>query len=620
MIGLAARCALACLVFAVGPACAAAGAEAGRLPLAYRSTDGAFPWTGRLFAVGWQDLTQAPSPDLWEAGERLDRRTVSSRRLYTYAAPAGEAARAIPLQWDAVVGALRDTDSAGRIDALGSAALDWLRGDLTHTGLRPRDTRLGNAAGARVRVVAPPAWLPGQPGHAGFRLRYSMRPHVTWLGTSDGLLHGFDAVTGDERAAYLPGVLLPYAAAMSSPGAAHAPSPCPRAEAQDVRIRGEWRSVLLCGIRANAGAGNPAAAFVLDVSDPDGPMPFVPLWEIAATQALPLTARGPVRAAGMPGPDGLRWFAVVTLGASADDRTGAARSGLALLPLDKPAGAAWDGQYAVRILPLPERDCLGNPAASQLMAVSVQSDIAGAARNAYATDDAGQLWRFPLAEAPQAGVAPAVQCLHRLQAAAQPDRDEAPVLLGSSTATVVVYGAGNELAAVPDVPASRSATGRTLGQVTLQAADGGHILRAPAAGADDAGWHLTLPHAGEQLVEVQPVFPGYLLFVTRTPDGAQRSYLVLAATGASVAQRSTGELLHVATGQLLPPNASVFATSTELPATPAQPGTASRQAYALSLWAVTGNAVTRVAQTLASRRTGRLRWREIVGPAREAPP
>ncbi|MBB3012215.1 pilus assembly protein PilY [Cupriavidus alkaliphilus] len=611
MIRLAARCALACLVFVLAAACHAAGSEAGRLPLAYRTANGAYPWTGRLFAIGWQDLTQAPSPDLWEAGDRLDRRTVPSRRILTYAAPDGETARAIPLQWNAVTEALHTGDSA---------AVDWLRGDQTRAGLRPRDTRLGNAAGARVRVVAPPAWSPGKAGHAGFRLRYGLRPHVAWQGTVDGLLHAFDAATGEERGAYLPGALLPYALAMPAPGTPALPPPCPRPETQDVTLRGEWRTVLLCGIPANAAAGNPAAAFALDVTDPDGQVPFVPIWEIAATDALPLAGRGPVRAAGIRGPDGLRWFALGIVDASANDEAGVGRAGLALLPLDKPASAAWAGQYAIRTLPLPERDCLGGPAASRLVAVSVLSDLTGAALAAYATDDAGQLWRFALADAPQAGASPASACLYRMQVSAQPAREEAPVLIGSPTAPVVIYGAGNELAAVPDGLASRSVTARAPRQVTTQAEDNGHILSAPPGGAQDLGWRLSLPHAGEQLVEIEPVYPGYLLFVTRTPDGAQRCYLVLAATGESVVQRSAGERLLVATGQLLPPGASVFATRTELPSTPAQPGGAGRQAFTLSVWSATGNAVTQIAQTLATRRTGRLRWREIVGPAREEAP
>ncbi|MEC3764822.1 pilus assembly protein PilY [Cupriavidus sp. SS-3] len=606
-----ARCALLCLALMLVPACHAAGSEAGRLPLAYRSANGAYPWTGRLFAIGWQDLTQAPSPGLWEAGDHLDRRTVPSRRIFTYAAPDGATARAMPLQWDAVTEAPHMGDSA---------SVDWLRGDKTRTNLRPRDTRLANAAGARVRVVAPPAWSPGKPGHAGFRLRYSLRPHVAWHGSVDGLLHAFDAATGEERAAYLPGALLPYALAMPAPGTPTLPPPCPRPEAQDVTLRGEWRTVLLCGVPANAAVGNPAAVFALDVTDPDGQMPFVPIWEIAATHALPLAARGPVRAAGIRSQDGLRWFAVVIVDASANGESGVARAGLALLPLDKPAGAAWAGQYAVRTLPLPERDCLGGPAAGRLVAVSVLSDLTGAALAAYATDDAGQLWRFALADAPPAGASPAAACLYRMQVSARPAREEAPVLLGSPTAPVVIYGAGNELAAVPDGAATRSATARTPRQVTAQVADNGHILRAAPDGTQDPGWRLTLPHAGEQLVQVEPVFPGYLLFVTRTPDGAQRSYLVLAATGESVVQRSSGERLLVATGQLLPPGASVFATRTELPGTPAQPGGAGRQAFALSVWAATGNAVTQIAQTLATRRTGRLRWREIVGPAREDAP
>lgn len=554
------------------------------------------------------------SPYLWEAGTSLDHRPVGSRRIFTSSAPPQ---RVIALQWAAIDAAFRNTDSADMLGRLDRAHLEWLRGDRTEAGLRQRDTRLGNAAGARVRVVAPPAWAPGKPGHAGFRARYGLRPHVVWLGTNDGLLHAFNAVTGEERAAYLPGVLLPYAAATPANDSPLAPAPCPRPEAQDVTIHGEWRTVVLCGIPGSARTGNPAAAFALDVSDPDGPMPFALLWEIAATDTLPLSARGPVRAAGIPGQDGLRWYAVVTLAAATHDKSEAARSGLALLPLDKPAGAAWAGQYAVRTLPLPERDCLGRPATGNLVAASVLSDMTGTARAAYATDDAGQLWRFPLAEAPQPGGAPAVSCLHRMQTSAQPLMPEAPVLLGAPTAPVVVYGTGNELAAVPDLSSTRAATAVPLVEVAAQAADGGHILRAPPAGAGDAGWHLRLPHAGEQVVEVQPVFPGHLLFVTRTPDGAQRSYLVLAATGESVSQSGTGERLHMATGQLLAPGASVFVTVAELPAAPAQPGRTARQAYELSLWAVDGNTVTRVSQTMASRRTGRLRWREIAGPARE---
>jgi type IV pilus assembly protein PilY1 len=595
---------------------AATGSEAGRLPLAYRTADGAYPWTGRVFAVGWQGSAPVLPPYLWEAGERLDRQAVSSRRIFTSSGSTG----VIPLQRDAMDAAFRGADSAGMLDGLDRARLAWLRGDRTQAGLRPRDTRLGNAAGARVRLVAPPAWAPGKPGHTGFRVRYGLRPHVAWLGTNDGLLHGFDAVTGEERAAYLPGVLLPYAAALPAADAPLVPVPCPRPEAQDVTVRGEWRTVLLCGIPGSTRPGNPAAAFVLDVSDPDAPMPFALLWEIAATDTLPLSARGPVRAAGLPGEGGWRWYAVVTLAATTHDTSGAARSGLALLPLDKPAGAAWAGQYAARILPLPERDCLGKPATSNLVAVSVLSDMTGAARAAYATDDAGQLWRFPLAEAPQPGGAAAGSCLHRMQGPAPPLMDEAPALLGSAAAPVVVYGAGHELAAVPDLPHSRGTTAGGLASIGAQAGAGGHILRAQSAGANEAGWHLSLPHAGEQVVQIQAVFPGYLLFVTRTPDGTQRAYLVLAGTGESVAQTSTGERLHVATGYVLPPGASVFVSTAELPGAPAQPGRSARQAYQLSLWAVDGNTVTRVSQTLASRRTGRLRWREITAPAREALP
>ncbi|MBP0629966.1 pilus assembly protein PilY [Cupriavidus sp. AcVe19-1a] len=580
---------------------AAADTDAGRLPLAYRTTEGAYPWTGRLFALGWQGAAGAsPASYLWEAGNLLDQRPPASRRIVTSSAPTDEA----PEQ-------LVEPAAATSGNGDQSARLDWLRGAQSVSGLRPRDTALGYAAGARVRVVAPPAWAPGKPGHTAFRLRYGLRRHMAWLGTADGLLHAFDAVTGDERAAYLPRTLLPYALALPQAGAPLLPAPCPRPEAQDVTVRGEWRTVLLCGIVGSPATGNPAAVLALDVSDPEALQPFGMLWEATASDTLPISARGPIRAAGIPDTAGVRWHAVVTLA-----RALYGRSGLLLLPLDKPAGAAWAGKYAPRLLPLPERDCADKPAMADLIAVSVLADMAGQAVAAYATDDAGQLWRFPLAGA---GVA---ACLHSTPGQAQPPVDEAPVLLGSPTAPVVVYGRGNGLSAVPD-PAQGSTPGAVPAQIAIQASDGGYILRAPAANADAApyaGWQLTLPHPGEQVEQLESVFPGHLMFVTRTPDGVRRGYLVLAATGDSVVRDSRGQAVHMATGQVLPAGATVFVNTTPVPGGATTPGLSASEAYALSLWAADGKGATLLTQTLASRRTGRLRWREIIGPATEDKP
>ncbi|WP_439683236.1 Type IV pilus assembly protein, tip-associated adhesin PilY1 [Cupriavidus oxalaticus] len=580
---------------------ALADTDAGRLPLAYRTADGAFPWTGRLFALGWQEAAgAAPASYLWEAGNLLDQRPPASRRILTSSAPTDEPPEQL---LDPAAGASGNGDQLAR--------LDWLRGAQPVPGLRPRDTALGHAAGARVRVVAPPAWAPGKPGHTGFRVRYGLRRHMAWLGTGDGLLHAFDAVTGDERAAYLPRTLLPYALALPQAGAPLPPAPCPRPEAQDVTVRGEWRTVLLCGIPASPATGNPAAVLALDVSDPEAALPFALLWEAAASDALPISARGPIRAAGIPDPAGLRWHAVATL-----DRALHGRSGLLLLPLDKPAGAAWAGQHAPRLLPLPERDCAGKPATADLIAVSVLADMASQALAAYATDNAGQLWRFPLA-----GAGAAI-CLHSTPGQAQPPVDEAPVLLGSPTAPVVVYGGGNGLSVVPD-PVQGGTPGAVPAPIATQASDGGYILRAPPPKADAApyaGWQLTLPHPGEQVEQLESVFPGHLLFVTRTPDGVRRAYLVLAATGDSVVRDNRGQAVPMATGHVLPAGAAVFVSTTPVPGEAARPGLPASEAYALSLWAADGKEATLLTQTLASRRTGRLRWREIIGPAIEDKP
>lgn len=563
------------IVLALGAAATGHASEAGQVPLGYRVAPAAYPWTGRLHAIALRATSYAHRREtlgLWQAGELLDQRATHGRHIDL------GGTRQTPLRWaslDDDARAVLDTDpQTGMPDGRGADRLSWLRGN-RHAEMRPRDTRLGSGSGARVRVVPPPAWQPMQPGHAGFRSRHARRPTTVWLGTRDGIVHGFEAVTGHEIAGYLPRAMLADAAALTAPGTPVPQPPCVRPDAIDADPAGEWRSLLLCTGRASRGGHG--TAFVLDVSTPDAAPPIRLVWEVTGTDVLPLTGSGPLRAAMLQLDGERRWFAVAIVGPVPPDD----RPGLALLPLDRPA-AAWAASGRVPRLSLPVAGCDAVTASTRLLAASVLSDAAGIARAAYALDDAGRLWRFPLA-AFRAGPQPdAATCLHR-QTAPTGARAEAPVVTYAGTVPLIVYGSANIVSAIPDT--------------------GGKPR-----------WTLSLP-PGEQIDEIHAASPVHLTFTTLAADGSARSYLVDAATGEPVTViGADGKAGPAATGLPFdpdqgPPIVTVSPTAT---GSPNEPGKGQQDVFELELWQVDGTGAHLQQHARITRRRGRLGWRELI--------
>lgn len=340
-------------------------ALAATLPTGYRIDAAGYPWTGRLHAITFH-MAPLTSPvqsvlSMWEAGRLLDRRDTASRRLYLGGAALGA------LHWHAIDAAARDTLA---VEGNGPQRLAWLRGRLGDAGMRPRDTRLGSASGARVLVIPPPTWQPLQPGHDRFRQAHARRPHTVWLATRDGFVHGFESATGQELMAFLPRALLARAGDFSvhrPQGSGQMPDlPCARPDTIDADVGGRWRTLLLCaipatgmeaaaidgdadasgatgrtgrtgasgasGARGAGGASGAATLFALDVSDPTGDIPLPWHWEISGHAALPLTGTGPLRVAAVFEAGVRRWYAVAIV---AD----ALHTGMVLLPLGRPPSA-----------------------------------------------------------------------------------------------------------------------------------------------------------------------------------------------------------------------------------------------------------------------------------------
>lgn len=586
-------------------ASSAAAAESAQLPLGFRASAGAYSWTGRLHALAFRTASLSSSAVLtqWEAGEQLDRRDIHGRQLFL------GGPRLTPLRWSALDDAARE--SLGAIEPeQGLGRLAWLRGDLGNQALRPRDTRLASASGARVHLVSPPAWLPMQPGHAAFRQRHVQRGTTVWLGTRDGLLHGIDAITGHERVGYLPRAMLASAAALTAPKGPVPAVPCPRPQSIDADPSGIWRTLLLCGVPAvdTDSVKQPGAVFVLDVSAPDAATPIGLIWEAVASTALPLSGEGPVRAAMWIEHAARRWAAVAIV---APDPATASRAALALLPLDRP-NQAWAHSGNVARLALPESGCGDPTETTRLLAATVQSDAGGVAHAAYAIDDRGRLWRFGLGHLSSGGRATPATCLYR-QSGAAGDNVEAPLVVPAGAGPLVIYGTGPALVAVPDRPGARG----TPSAVSAVPSGDGVVLRTAQPTADPLsnGWTLTLPHPGERIESLDPASPVHLGFTTVAPDGQYRSYLVNAASGESVTVAdASGSPAPAITG--LPFDGAggppIIVTSTIASGPATAPGASARDTFEAGLWRIDGDTAHRMQQARWHRRRGRLSWRELV--------
>jgi outer membrane protein assembly factor BamB len=224
----------------------------------------------------------------WDAGELLDNRTASSRTIYT----------ALP---DAVSGMNRTDFTTSNVAVLGpilqdvnndnQGLINFIRGE-------GRDWKLGDINHSRPISVGPPnenAGLMGA-GYDVFITTYQDRRKVAYVGTNDGMIHCFDALTGEEIWGFIPYNLLPKLKNMWAVDAVTGE----RYFLRDVYVDGspvsadvyidadgdgsrEWRTILICG--QGPGTGSTAGGglnyyFALDITDPYDPQP---LWEFTAS-------------------------------------------------------------------------------------------------------------------------------------------------------------------------------------------------------------------------------------------------------------------------------------------------------------------------------------------------
>ncbi|MDH3603713.1 MAG: PilC/PilY family type IV pilus protein, partial [Candidatus Tectomicrobia bacterium] len=252
-------------------------------------------WTGQLLAKPIDPTDGSLQADTWDAQTQLDAQTYLTRKILTYDDASGSG---IAFRWGSLSPAMQgllNQNASGTPDAQGADRLNYLRGDNTHEGAnnnyRSRSHVLGDFVHSAPYYVGGPLF-PDEigAGYNTFRTTYEGRTPIIYIGANDGLLHGFNATTGDEAIAYVPHAVFPHLNKLTDPAFVH------RYYVDGAPTVGDaygafgssrcssgtscWRSVLVSGLRSG-GQG----VFALDVTDSDtfseaaGKAADIVLWE-----------------------------------------------------------------------------------------------------------------------------------------------------------------------------------------------------------------------------------------------------------------------------------------------------------------------------------------------------
>ena len=620
-------------------ACVAIGLEAGGAFLyqATASVDGLRGSLGKYAVIRDEQGRAAPAAQpLWNAAALLDAREPASRAIYA-GQRNGKQLRTIPLDWAALDQAqqqLLGTGPDGADDGLGLRRLAYLRGERLLEASQPgglfraRQGVLGaTAVGAPLHVSVPVAGG-ADPRYGAYAAASARRAAAVYLQANDGMLHAFDAASGNELFAYMPAALQPQWPRLSTPAYAASPYAEGALAAGEGLVSGAWKTVLV-----GAMGGGAQGIFVLDISDParfaeggGALFEFTDADDPDIGNVFNAAAIARFRIDATQYGD----FVVVASGYNNNRSDGAGRSSpagpgvLFLLSLDKAPAAAWqlNRNYYKFALP-PATDALANGLAQPVLI----PDADGSVRYAYAGDLQGQLWRldFSAGLPPWPGATGSGAPVFAASGAGGKRQSitAQPRAVYAGSGLLLLFGTGKLLErsdaqdkssqtfyAVSDQPGvQRSATRADLAPRTLTSDNAGNYrLNGDASAA--GGWLLDFPVPGERIVASPLTLDGELYFTTMLPGAAACApgggmYLLDAQSGQAPSGISPPWLALAA-----PPGRAIAVVSDRLPGQP--DGAGGRMMQTRNTVVSGGSAGKPAPVVLQKSRAGRLGWREVV--------
>lgn len=463
--------------------------------------------------------------------------------------------------------------------AAGEALVNFLRGERSNetTFYRKRSHVLGDIVSSEGRYVKVPIFNYTDAHYDEFKTAKASRAGKVYVSANDGMMHAFDAESGQESWAYIPSFVLPnlYKLADFNYSTHHQysvdSSPetgdiCPNAPASTCSAS-QWKTILVGGLN-RGGKGY----FALDITDPENPSL---LWEFSDAN-LGYSYGNPKITKLADG----TWVVLVTSGHNNADGVGR------LYVLNANTGAL------IRTISTGVGSAASPSGLARISAHSSSADTNNTTDAVYGGDLFGNLWRFDINDT----IAPAGYDAKLLVSFVDAAGNPQPITAKPTTATingktVVFVGTGRYLGvsdltdtqietfyAVKDDPAATTLGNprQTSSQFVAQTLSSGSCpagapttwcvpgqsVRTSSSNAVDwdlkNGWYVDFIAGGERSVTDSSLVRKTLLFTTIYPNNSTAN-----ACGTETADASASYLyaLDYATGAAVQGTAAVSGVS-----------------------------------------------------------
>jgi type IV pilus assembly protein PilY1 len=369
----------------------------------FTTSDNFQDWTGNLNAWNIDPVTgqvnTTPGSQIWSAQAQLDAQGWNTRLIATWD-PVANAGT--PFRWNPALAPAGISATTGLgmalssfpADTNGQDVLQFTRGsnaqELRNGGpFRNRTHKLADIVFSAPLYVGAPNGLTQTADYFSFVTANANRSPVVYVGANDGMLHAFDAATGNERFAYIPNGVFTNLVKLANPfynqQHQYFVNGSPRVADVKFASNGSWHTVLV----GTEGAGG-RTVFALDVSAPDSlvtesQVAQAALWEFSDVD-MGLSFSEPEIVTTAAG-----WMVMVGNGYNS--------------PNEKPILYGIDPQSGALLVKLDL--CAAVPAAcntavanglSSVAVVNSYGQVSAAANVAYAGDLQGNVWRVDITD------------------------------------------------------------------------------------------------------------------------------------------------------------------------------------------------------------------------------
>ena len=238
-------------------------------------------WYGQLLSFAINPDGTTATTATWNSGTVINAQNYDTGRTILTIKPSSGAG--IAFRWPSVpatptateldtsqVTALNTVN--GTADTQGAARLNYLRGSTADEGTgnnyrtRP-ESKLGDIVNSAPYYIAAPAFaytdsFESAP-YSTFYNTYKTRTPMVYVGANDGMLHGFDANTGNEKIAFVPSAVFPNLSLLTTTNYSHRWYVDGSPTVGDAFFGSAWHTMLVGGLR-----GGGRGVYALDVTDP----------------------------------------------------------------------------------------------------------------------------------------------------------------------------------------------------------------------------------------------------------------------------------------------------------------------------------------------------------------